>query len=69
MEMKWTDGHRITVGIHGGTAVVSANKAGLLSLAAQLTALAEEKPGSHFHLDAYNGLEDASAELIVEVTG
>ena len=36
------------------------------SLARIFADLAEEPPGSHIHLDAYNSLEDGSAELIVE---
>lgn len=66
--MEWVDGFAIRVRIEGGAAVLSANREGLLSLAGQLTALAEEAPGSHFHLDPYNALEDGSAELIVERT-
>ena len=39
---------------------------GLLSLAGQLKALADKAPGCHIHLDAYNSLEEGSAELILE---
>ena len=46
--------------------VISANKEGLLSLAAQLTALAEALPGSHIHYDVFNSLEEGSAEMIIE---
>ncbi|MBQ6266104.1 MAG: hypothetical protein IJK60_11710 [Clostridia bacterium] len=66
MVIKWIDGFDVEVKIIDGTAVVSANSAGLLSLANQLTALAEEPPGSHIHYDEHNSLEDGSAELIVE---
>ena len=68
MEFTWEDDFRIRVRARQGEVVLSANRAGLLSLAAHLTALAEEAPGSHFHLDPYNALEDGSAELIVERT-
>ncbi len=64
--MKWEDGFRIRVSVGKNEAVVSANREGLLSLANHLTALAGEAPGSHIHLDAYNALEDGSAELIIE---
>ncbi len=69
MELQWEDGFEIRLSFEHGAAVLSANREGLLSLASQLAALAEEKPGSHIHYDAYNSLEDGSAELIVERTG
>ncbi len=67
--MNWTEGFRISVRIDGGTAILSANREGLLSLASILTELAGERPGSHIHLDEYNSLEDGSAELILERIG
>lgn len=67
MDFNWIDGFTINVAIDGNTVVLSANKAGLLSLAHHLKTLAEEQgPGAHFHLDEFNSLEDGSAELIVE---
>ena len=66
MEFKWEDGFRIAVKNEGGQVVISANREGLISLANHLKALAEETPGSHFHLDRYNSLEEGSAELVVE---
>ena len=66
MDIAWKDGFEISVRVEGGAAVLSANREGLLSLAAQLAALADEAPGSHIHYDEYNSLEDGSAELIVE---
>ena len=66
MKTEWIDGFEIHVSIANGTAVTSANKEGLLSLAGQLTALAEEPPGSHLHYDEYNSLEEGSAEMIIE---
>ncbi len=68
MEINWRDGFTIKVSINDGTAVISANREGLLSLAAQLTDLADGEAGSHFHYDEYNSLESGSAELIVEKT-
>ena len=68
MEFKWEDGFTIATRIDvDGTIVISANAAGLRSLANHFMALAdEESPHSHFHLDKYNSLEDNSVELIVE---
>ena len=69
MEFHWEDGFTIRVRLEGDQSVVlSANRAGLLSLARHLTALAAEPKGGHFHLDEYNSLEPGSRELIVEKT-
>ena len=68
MTLHWEDGFVIHVDVRDGAAVIAANREGLLSLANHLTALAGENPGSHVHLDAYNSLEDGSAELILEKT-
>ena len=66
MKIEWIDGAEISARIERGTVIISANKAGLLSLAGQLTALAAEKPGSHVHYDGDNSLEEGSAEMIIE---
>ena len=66
MEFKWEDGFRIAVKNEGGQVRLSANREGLISLANHLKELAEETPGSHFHLDKYNSLEEGSDELVVE---
>lgn len=66
MTINWVDGFEIRVSVEHGEAVISANKEGLLSLAQQLTALAEETAGSHIHYDEYNALEERSAELTIE---
>ena len=66
MTINWVDGFEIRVSVEHNEAVISANKEGLLSLAQQLTALAEETAGSHIHYDEYNSLEERSAELTVE---
>ena len=65
MEIEWVDGFEIRVKVDHDTVVISANKEGMLSLAKQLTALAEAVPGQHIHYDEYNSLEDGSAEMIV----
>ena len=66
MTINWVDGFEIRVIVEHNEAVISANKEGLLSLAQQLTALAEETAGSHIHYDDYNALEERSAELTIE---
>ena len=66
MNIPWEDGAMLRVQLQNGAAVVSANRAGLLSLAAQLSALAREPAGSHIHYDEYNSLETGSAELLIE---
>ena len=66
MKVEWVDGFEIQVKIQDGTAVISANKEGLLSLAKQFTALAEGMPGDHIHYDEHNSLEDGSSEMVVE---
>ena len=66
MRIEWEPNFSIRVGVQGGEATLSANRDGLRSLARIFADLAEEPPGSHIHLDAYNSLEEGSAELIVE---
>ncbi len=68
MELHWEDGFTICVAVSGNTAVLSANREGMLSLANHLTTLAEMPSGSHLHLDEHNSLEEGSAELILEKT-
>lgn len=70
MEIKWEDGYTVKVSVDkGNTVLISANKEGLLSLAAQLRALANEDIGSHIHYDEYNSLKEGSSELITEKMG
>jgi hypothetical protein len=59
------NGFKIEVKIKGDIIAISANKAGLVSLARQLLTLAQDNvpSGSHFHFDDYNSLEDGSTEL------
>ena len=69
MEFKWEDGFTIATRIEDDAIVVSANAAGLRSLANHFLALADDvSKGAHFHLDEFNSLEDHSLELIVEKT-
>ena len=66
MHIEWERDFSVKVGVRNGEATLSANREGLLSLARIFSALAEETPGGHIHLDEYNSLEEGSAELIVE---
>ena len=66
MKVEWVEGFEIQVKIQDGTAVISANKEGLLSLAKQFTALAEGIPGDHIHYDEHKSLEDGSSGMVVE---
>ena len=66
MELKWERDAGILVRIDGDTAVISADRSGLLSLAEQLRTLAGEVSGSHIHYDEYNSLQEGSAQLIIE---
>lgn len=67
MKIKWHDGFSVKVKAGNGEVCISANREGLLSLADQLTALANEGAGSHIHYDEYNSLEECSDELIIEL--
>ena len=66
MKINWIEGSEIYVDNTDGEVVISANREGLLSLADQLTALAEGVPGDHIHYDDDNSHEEGSAELIIE---
>lgn len=66
MEINWHDGFSIRVKEDGNAVIISANKAGLLSLSDQLRTLAEGEAGDHIHYDEYSSLEDGSRELIIE---
>ena len=66
MKVEWIDGFAIKAVAENGEIVISANREGMLSLAKQLTALADGAPGDHIHYDAHNSLEEGSAEMIIE---
>ena len=68
MNIEWVEGSEIRVSIDQDAVLISANKEGLLSLAKQLTVMAEQAPGAHIHYDGYNSLEEGSTELIIEKT-
>ncbi len=66
MKIEWVDGFEIQVKVENGTAVISANREGMLSLAKQLISLANGAPGDHIHYDEYNSLETGSSEMIIQ---
>lgn len=67
MNIEWVGDFKIEVGLDIDNAVViSANRDGLLSLAKQLTTLAEASVGSHIHYDDYTSLEDGSIKMIIQ---
>ena len=69
MDIEWKDGFEIKVKTENGATIISANREGLLWLAAQLSALANAENGEHIHYDEYNSLENGSTELIIERIG
>lgn len=65
---EFEDNYRISVEIGDDLSVcLSANKAGFVSLAKLMLTLSSDNvpAGVHIHLDSFVGLEDDSAELIV----
>jgi len=68
LRTDWDYGFLITAKVEAGVVSVTANRAGLMSLARHLVTLAQEgvPSGSHIHLDESNSLEDGSCELIFE---
>ncbi len=68
LKVDWEHGFDINVNLTDGIAIISANKEGLVSLAKQLLALAQEEVpvGCHLHLDEYNALREGSCELIIQ---
>lgn len=68
LRTEWDDGFEIAVRVDDGEVVISANPAGLRSLARHLLVLAQDATpaGHHLHLDESNSLEDGSAGLIIE---
>ena len=66
MTIAWVDGYEIKAAAEKGEIVISANREGLLSLAKQLTTLADGVPGDHIHYDEHNSLEAGSVDMIIE---
>ena len=65
MVIEWIDGFEIKTANEKGKIIISANREGMLSLAKQLTALADGVPGDHIHYDEYNSLEEGSTGMII----
>lgn len=63
----WEDGFSIRCSINENSVWLEANREGLMSLARHLLELSQEAVPEygHIHLDEYNSLEEASAELII----
>ena len=66
MKVEWVDDFEIKVVAENSEIVISANRAGLLSLAKQLMALAEGVAGDHIHYDDQSALEKGSTEMVIE---
>ena len=66
MDIKWVNDYEISVRVNRDAVVISTNREGLLSLAGQMAALANEETGSHIHFDENNALETGSTELIID---
>lgn len=68
VRLFWVPGTRIHVRAEGAEVHVKANSAGLLSLASHLLALHQYPvpDGSHVHLDEFSGMDDGSAEVVIE---
>ena len=65
--MKWENGFEIKCTAEGSAVVISANQAGLVSLARHLLTLAQDgvPAHTHIHLDSDNALACDSCELIL----
>lgn len=70
---KWENGFEIKSVTNNEVIIITANKAGLISLANHLLNLAQDNvPASHhLHFDEHNSLEEGSNELIIQkcITG
>jgi hypothetical protein len=64
----WESGFQINVINENNEIKITANKAGLVSLAIQLLTLAQDSVpvNSHFHYDEYNSLESNAKELVIQ---
>jgi hypothetical protein len=68
LKLTWQADYRLRVVVGEGDVLISANAAGLRSLAQHLLTLAQDHvpPGVHAHMEPALELEDDSAPLIIE---
>ncbi len=66
MVLNWEPDATIAVEMRCDAVLISANRAGLLSLANFLTTMAQAECREHIHLDEHNSLEDGSVDLIID---
>jgi hypothetical protein len=68
IKYKWEDGFEVKAVADDKMIRITANKAGLISLANHLLNLAQDNipTGHHLHFDEYNSLDEGSNEVIVE---
>ncbi len=68
LKYEWESGFEIKAEINDGVIIISANKAGLISLAKHMLVLAQDTVpvGHHMHFDEYNSLEEGSVQLIID---
>ena len=64
----WENNFSIRTAYTGDEFLLQANKEGLVSLAIQLLALAQDNvpAGVHFHYDSYGSLEDGSVNFVID---
>ncbi|HEX8327416.1 MAG TPA: hypothetical protein VF629_07735 [Hymenobacter sp.] len=70
LSTDWETGFSVSTSGTANCFHLSANKAGLISLATHLMALAQDDvpTGCHIHYDELNSLEDNSIELVIQKT-
>lgn len=68
LRLIWDKDFSLAVAADGNEVIISANKAGLISLARHLITLAQDdvSDGSHLHFDEYNSLDAGSSDLIIQ---
>lgn len=67
IKLAWESGFSIQCCVEDSIIVLSANSAGLVSLAKHLLTLAQNEvpENTHIHFDEYNSLEKGSHELVI----
>jgi hypothetical protein len=68
IKYKWELNFDIEIKSENKTIILTANSAGLRSLANHFLNLAQKEvpSGTHLHFDEYNALEEGSLELIIQ---